>query len=76
MLSHAEMVRKLDALIDSSSSYKGKMVLQSRRVDGFRSVSRGMGLEDARMNVYIVGWDSIEVCIFFSSCVRIERAPC
>jgi hypothetical protein len=115
------MVRKLDALIDDPSSYKGKMVLHARfldhppmacieapvtefdvgvlrdveyvplrernadaifaglrsgRVEGFRSVSRGMGLEDARMNVYIVGWDSIEVCIFFFSCVRIERAPC
>ena len=49
--------------------------IRAARLEGLRSLSRGTSLEDELGHVYIVGWDSVEVCVFFFGCVRIERAP-
>ena len=106
-MSHAEMVRKLDALVDDPSR---KSVFHARfaeldpplacieapvtefditilkdleslpirerlaesimshmrttRLDGFVSLARGIALEDVLTNVYLAGWNSIEVRAF------------
>jgi hypothetical protein len=38
--------------------------VKALQLEGFRSVSRGVALENVLTIIYMVGWDSIEVCVF------------
>jgi hypothetical protein len=38
--------------------------MYAARLEGLHAMTRGIGEENELVNVYIAGWDSIEVCIF------------
>ena len=107
MLSHDEMVRKLDALVDHSKSSHKRVLrvhfseytpltcieapvtefdisilkgleerptyerltssilsnLRAAQLEGFRSLALGTALGDPLTNVYLAGWDKVEVCV-------------
>lgn len=112
-MSHAEMVRKLDALVDDPSRksvfhtcfaeqdlplacieapitefdisiLKDMESLPERErlaesimsqvramhLEGFHSMARGIALEDVLTNLYLAGWNNVEVC---ASRLRISR---
>jgi len=59
VLKGAEYLPRWERLADSVMAN-----IKAARLEGLHSLSRGTSLEDELVRVYIVGWDSIEVCVF------------